>query len=188
MKPSRYIARPGYPRDPAGKLLCRGCGKPVGPGRRTWCGESCVHAYKLRHDGVYLRAQVFKRDRGICAVCGIDAESLRRSSDGWHVRGVWIMDHPAPHYCSNSKLYLDWLRTADSMISVAQARAKELRALGWPSRRRTFWDADHIVEVVNGGGACDLSNIQTLCCLCHRKKTAALRKDLAESKRKTKSE
>lgn len=41
-------------------------------------------------------------------------------------------------------------------------------------RRRSLWDADHIVPVVEGGGECDLSNIRTLCLHCHRVVTAAL--------------
>ncbi len=41
--------------------------------------------------------------------------------------------------------------------------------------RRTLWDADHIIPVVEGGGACDLSNIRTLCVLCHRQVTSELR-------------
>jgi len=41
--------------------------------------------------------------------------------------------------------------------------------------RKTLWDADHIVPVVEGGGECDLSNIRTLCLRCHREVTQALR-------------
>src|SRR5215813_1664329 len=41
--------------------------------------------------------------------------------------------------------------------------------------RRTLWDADHIVPVVEGGGECDLDNIRTLCLICHRRETALLR-------------
>jgi hypothetical protein len=41
--------------------------------------------------------------------------------------------------------------------------------------RRTLWDADHIVPVAEGGGACDLSNIRTLCLICHRDATRQLR-------------
>lgn len=44
--------------------------------------------------------------------------------------------------------------------------------------RRTLWDADHIVPVAEGGGACDLSNIRTLCLICHRRVTAELRSRL----------
>ena len=41
--------------------------------------------------------------------------------------------------------------------------------------RRTLWDADHIIPVVEGGGECDLDNIRTLCLRCHREATAQLR-------------
>lgn len=44
--------------------------------------------------------------------------------------------------------------------------------------RKTLWDADHIVAVVEGGGECDLGNIRTLCLLCHRCETQALRRRL----------
>jgi 5-methylcytosine-specific restriction enzyme A len=44
--------------------------------------------------------------------------------------------------------------------------------------RKSLWDADHIVPVVEGGGQCDLSNMRTLCLLCHRTTTAALRERL----------
>lgn len=57
--------------------------------------------------------------------------------------------------------------------------ARRLAALdGWGLRqltRRSLWDADHIVPVVEGGGECDLENIRTLCLRCHRKATAELR-------------
>lgn len=45
-----------------------------------------------------------------------------------------------------------------------------------PPHRRNgpAWDLDHIVEVVDGGGMCGLDNAQTLCCSCHKKKTARL--------------
>jgi 5-methylcytosine-specific restriction enzyme A len=46
--------------------------------------------------------------------------------------------------------------------------------------RRTLWDADHIVPVAEGGGACDLSNIRTLCLICHREATRQLRERLAQ--------
>jgi 5-methylcytosine-specific restriction protein A len=44
--------------------------------------------------------------------------------------------------------------------------------------RKSLWDADHVVPVAEGGGQCDLSNMRTLCLLCHRKATAALRERL----------
>jgi 5-methylcytosine-specific restriction endonuclease McrA len=45
--------------------------------------------------------------------------------------------------------------------------------------RKTLWDADHVLPVAEGGGACDLSNIRTLCLICHREATRQLRERLA---------
>lgn len=33
------------------------------------------------------------------------------------------------------------------------------------------WQADHIIPVSEGGGACDISNFQTICTECHLEKT-----------------
>jgi 5-methylcytosine-specific restriction enzyme A len=55
---------------------------------------------------------------------------------------------------------------------AARTRAKEKWGLGG---RKSLWDADHIVPVVEGGGECDLTNMRTLCLKCHRIHTAGLR-------------
>jgi 5-methylcytosine-specific restriction protein A len=58
------------------------------------------------------------------------------------------------------------------------ARLKARIAWGLPAgavRRKSLWDADHIIPVVEGGGECDLENIRTLCLKCHRLVTAQLR-------------
>lgn len=44
------------------------------------------------------------------------------------------------------------------------------------NHRSTLYDADHIVPVVEGGGGCDVSGVQTLCVWCHRSKTAGMNK------------
>jgi 5-methylcytosine-specific restriction enzyme A len=63
------------------------------------------------------------------------------------------------------------------------ARLRLLQHWGMKTlNRRSLWDADHIVPVVEGGGECDLSNIRTLCLLCHRKATADLRVKRAASR------
>lgn len=71
--------------------------------------------------------------------------------------------------CLNAVRQLKRLRGA--------ARLKAL--LGWGLRagsRKSLWDADHVVPVVEGGGECDLNNLRTLCLKCHRAATAELRK------------
>jgi hypothetical protein len=43
-----------------------------------------------------------------------------------------------------------------------------------------FWDVDHIVSVVEGGGSCGLEGLRTVCAWCHVEETAKLRKRLAK--------
>jgi len=63
------------------------------------------------------------------------------------------------------------------------------KALGWLQThfdigsRRTLWDADHIVPVVEGGGACGLDGYRTLCVWCHKEVTAELAARLAMMRR-----
>ena len=117
---------------------CRWCGATVPPRRFTFCSPGCVHEWRLRTDPGYLRQQVFARDRGVCAQCGIDTEGLRK-------------DKRKLDYIARQQFEKEW------------------------GLRRHFWDADHILAVVEGGGECDLSNIRTLCLKCHRAATAELR-------------
>ena len=62
-------------------------------------------------------------------------------------------------------------------------RAEQMAHWGLKAKlRRSLWDADHIVPVVEGGGECDLLNIRTLCLRCHRAATAALRERIRRAK------
>ena len=64
--------RDELPRGPNGRILCRWFNLETPPGRRTFCSDWCVHEWRLRTDPGYLRDQVFERDKGICAACGLD--------------------------------------------------------------------------------------------------------------------
>ncbi len=88
---------------------CRWCGGEVSGRRITFCSEACVHEWKLRTDPGYLRAEVFERDRGVCAACGIDTEALRRDKrkldyaarkqfekEWGRRRHLWDADHIVP--------------------------------------------------------------------------------------------
>jgi 5-methylcytosine-specific restriction enzyme A len=112
--------------------------------RRTFCSDACVHEWRLRSSGSYLRECVFERDRGVCASCKADTHRARRR----------IMRLPFAE------------------------RMRELRALqsrGVIHRgRKSWWEADHIVPVVEGGDS-NLDNLRTLCIPCHREATRALR-------------
>src|SRR5260370_29777377 len=72
-------AIPGtLPRGENGRPLCRWCNREVPRGRRTFCSQECVHEWRIRTDPSYLREQVLARDRGVCAICGIDTVALRK--------------------------------------------------------------------------------------------------------------
>jgi hypothetical protein len=67
-----------------------------------------------------------------------------------------------------------------AFIELKRSRSRQRQKLlaRWGLKRmnrKSLWDADHIVPVVEGGGECDLANLRTLCLLCHRKQTAELR-------------
>lgn len=112
--------------------------------RRTFCSDACVHEWRLRSSTSYLRECVLERDRGVCAVCGLDTVRLRQS----------VMRLP---------------------FARRMQQIRELIGRGAAVRtRKSWWEADHIVPVVEGGDS-SLDNIRTLCIPCHRTETAALR-------------
>lgn len=143
------------PRGPQGRALCRECGQEVPRGRRSFCSDGCVDAWKWKTDPGFVRRKVFERDRGICADCGLDCQLLAGALAG--LRELTTLGwHGNPR--------------ADITPEIKAITAK----LNCPGRT-TLWDADHVVPVAQGGGGCGLDNYQTLCVWCHRDKTARQR-------------
>ncbi|HEY4050500.1 MAG TPA: HNH endonuclease [Acidobacteriaceae bacterium] len=72
---------------------------------------------------------------------------------------------------------IDTVKAYRALKRSRDSRRQELLAHWGLTRinRRTLWDADHILPVVEGGGECDLENIRTLCLRCHRLSTLELR-------------
>ena len=140
------VDRDSLPKGPNGRALCRWCNLEVPSRRLSFCSDWCVHEWRLRSDPGYLREQVFKRDRGVCAICKCDT------------------------------------RTAYFELKRSRGTHRERLLARWGLTRMTrksLWDADHIVPVIEGGGECDLENLRTLCLICHRQETLALRRRLA---------
>jgi 5-methylcytosine-specific restriction enzyme A len=103
--------RDSLPRGTNGRCLCRWCNLEVPPGRLTFCSEWCVEEWRVRSDPGFLRDKVLERDRGICALCGIDClaelRHLKRLRGAprakaiaeWGLRGrktLWDADHIIP--------------------------------------------------------------------------------------------
>lgn len=60
-------------------------------------------------------------------------------------------------------------------------RWRLFRKLGF-NEGRALWEADHIIEVCNGGET-HLDNMQTLCVPCHKQKTRKMHADRARARR-----
>ena len=70
-------------------------------------------------------------------------------------------------------------RTAyfDLQRSRGTHRIKLLARWGLKSiGRKSLWDADHVIPVVEGGGERDLQSLRTLCLIWHRQQTLELRR------------
>ncbi|HEY7058309.1 MAG TPA: HNH endonuclease [Vicinamibacterales bacterium] len=65
-------------RNEAGEPVCRWCRTVVQRPRRTFCSDGCVHEWKLRSSPHYVRRQVWKRDGGVCRLCGFDVRLAQR--------------------------------------------------------------------------------------------------------------
>lgn len=104
-----------------------------------------------------MRLKVWERDHGVCARCGLDTHALNREiaalRSAISFRTASIAELQAAHQ-----------QTQDLL-----ARHRFPRT--WTSMHggvaRSLWEADHIVPVKDGGGACGLENYRTLCWPCH---------------------
>ena len=136
--PSRRRTKPGgwveRRRGP-----CRWCGAEVPRGRYTFCTPACVHEWKLRTDPGYLRAQVFARDHGVCAQCGLDTEAMRKDKrkldyharrqfeKDWGLRRhLWDADHSIPVAEGGGECDLSNMRTL--CLKCHRAATAALRA------------------------------------------------------------
>lgn len=122
--------------------VCRSCHKPTGS-RKQWHPE-CVNLFRALRNPEELRKLVMLRDNGVCGACGLNC---------WNVE--WLMKHWAKHK----------VRALRKLVGrfYFEANVHEGRV--------TFWDADHIRPVSEGGGLSALLNIKTLCLWCHKRKT-----------------
>lgn len=167
-----------FERAPDGRSLCRWCKKPIdGSKARRWCSKTCVDEYLVRSSAGVARARVFRRDKGVCAGCGLDTgrverilKLLRQRAKGWWTWEWGFRDGgPQP----NHELHLArWERA--QRIAAERYRWRDGLHL---------WEADHIVPVAEGGGSTGLENLRTLCRACHGKESGALRKRLNAARR-----
>lgn len=165
------------PKGPNGRSLCRWCSVEVPKGRRTFCSDDCVHQHKLRSSPQYLRRCVFDRDHGVCSECGRDTVAIEKQLQQRLRQQIAALSPDMRRAYLSNALIRSCMASGAANGRYADVYRDSVDQLGLPlgkRRYRGFWDADHIVPVVEGGGECDLDNIRTLCLLCHRVVTLEL--------------
>jgi 5-methylcytosine-specific restriction protein A len=155
------------PRGPNGERLCRNCKGPMPKGARHNCSAKCSEEWQCKTSPSILRRVIERRDKGVCALCGIDTLALKREYTALRKElkvKAWE-DYPANDVC----------RAFLSHQGIPPGRACS-----------DWWDADHITPVVEGGGECGPEGYRTLCIPCHKDVTAELAARRAVERRRDK--
>lgn len=154
----RHTPTPKPRRRPDGTLGCAWCGGDIPRGRRSWCSQECVHQrYAQSRPRHYLE----QRDHGVCSSCGLDTRACQKLAMRARRLCRWLARrHPLPHREADPL----WRRWFERRFG---------RGLTAVLGRQSWWDADHILPL-SEGGELSAANLRTLCRWCHLRETAAL--------------
>uniref|UniRef100_A0A672VAP5 Zinc finger RANBP2-type containing 3 n=1 Tax=Strigops habroptila TaxID=2489341 RepID=A0A672VAP5_STRHB len=159
--------------DSQGNPLCLSCQRPTAqlePGCQTrpwdtrFCSHACQEDFSIRSSQSYLRTKVFETEHGVCQFCNQNAQEL------------YLSIRDAPKSQRKKLLESSWM----SHLPLGQ-----LNEIITNPTEGQFWQADHIRPVYSGGGQCSLENLQTLCTVCHRERTAQQAKERSQMKRRS---
>ncbi|XP_069081160.1 DNA annealing helicase and endonuclease ZRANB3 isoform X1 [Pleurodeles waltl] len=157
--------------DKEGNPLCLHCQKPtpllsIQGAATAWdtrfCSHKCQEDFSIRSSQAYMRAKVFETEHGICQACHLNAQEL------------YLTVRDAPKSQRKGLLESTWM----SQLSLAQ-----LNEIIRNPTEGLFWQVDHIKPVYGGGGQCSMENLQTLCTVCHKERTAKQAKERSQTKR-----
>ncbi len=147
------------PKNEKGEKVCRNCHGPVAKNKHN-CSKKCSEEWALKTSPGLMRRAVFVRDRGFCAECGADTEGQKNEYRE-------ALKKHRTHYCRP----MEALR----------------KSFGVTASQFHWWEADHILPVIEGGGECGLEGYRTLCISCHKKATKELRGRMSKAKRDAKA-
>ncbi|KAL6115375.1 zranb3 [Pungitius sinensis] len=146
--------------DSEGIPLCLSCQEACPTTGGAWdtrfCSHRCQEEFQLRSSQTYMRSRVLEVEQGVCQHCGLHAHELF----------LKVRDAPPPQ--RKDMLENTWL---------SQLSLKELNGMIRAPVEGDFWQVDHIRPVYSGGGQCSLDNLQTLCTVCHKARTALQAKE-----------
>uniref|UniRef100_A0A8C2WPJ1 Zinc finger, RAN-binding domain containing 3 n=1 Tax=Cyclopterus lumpus TaxID=8103 RepID=A0A8C2WPJ1_CYCLU len=152
--------------DSAGVPLCLSCQGACSATGGAWdtrfCSHRCQEEFQLRSSQTYMRSRVLEAEQGVCQQCGLHAHDLF----------LKVRDAPPSH--RKDMLENTWL---------AQLSLKRLNEMIRAPVEGDFWQVDHIRPVYSGGGQCSLDNLQTLCTVCHKARTAQQAKERSQMRK-----
>ncbi|KAJ1777388.1 hypothetical protein LPJ54_002440 [Coemansia sp. RSA 1824] len=147
-------------RGALGNILCMWCGRECKRSGALFCdsprsqfGDGCEHEHRMRRDGQYVRRQLFLRDGGACARCGIDTHALFTQATECRT-------------LEQRRAMFKQLARQTSPQWLAKAR-RPLESLDYDFTSGMMWEAAHVIDVRHGGGLCGLDGFRTLCTPCH---------------------
>lgn len=156
------------------KKHCTWCAKPVSGRRTRWCGDACISAYCIACNmPEFVDRAVWVRDHGVCCMCGIDTEELKRS----------VYDSVCEDFDRSSRRLTGFAPAKLLHDQYTVRQASDL--LMWLNSHRLY-DIDHIVAVHLGGGVGYLpgiQNLRTLCKICHKHVSAKQTRQRAQEKK-----
>ncbi|XP_007464068.1 PREDICTED: DNA annealing helicase and endonuclease ZRANB3 [Lipotes vexillifer] len=159
--------------DNEGNPLCLHCQQPTCRSKQehkanAWdsrfCSLKCQEEFWIRSNNSYLRAKVFEIEHGVCQLCNLNAQELFL-----HLRD-------APKSQRKNLLDITW---------TSKLPLEQLNEMIRNPGEGHFWQVDHIKPVSGGGGQCSLDNLQTLCTICHKERTARQAKERSQVRRQS---
>ncbi|XP_076579615.1 DNA annealing helicase and endonuclease ZRANB3 isoform X1 [Chaetodon auriga] len=152
--------------DSEGVPLCLSCQQACHTTGGAWdtrfCSHRCQEEFQLRTSQTYMRSRVLEAEQGICQHCGL------------HAHDLFLKVRVAPPAQRKEMLENTWL---------AQLSVKQLNEMIRAPVEGDFWQVDHIRPVYSGGGQCTLDNLQTLCTVCHKARTAQQAKERSQMRK-----
>ncbi|XP_029790527.1 DNA annealing helicase and endonuclease ZRANB3 [Suricata suricatta] len=159
--------------DNAGNPLCLHCQQPtcqtkqeskVNAWESRFCSLKCQEEFWIRSNNNYLRAKVFEIEHGVCQQCNLNAQEL------------FLRLRDAPKSQRKTLLDISW---------ISKLPLEQLNEMIRNPGEGHFWQVDHIRPVSGGGGQCSLDNLQTLCTVCHKERTARQAKERSQGRRQS---
>lgn len=148
------------------KRQCTWCGTHVPKNRRLWCSSACVAEYFARQPSTCSRV-AYIRDRGICQLCGIDANRILSLLMRLHSGPPGVLSGYL-HHLQQLGFFSKHPRVACNGFALLQSLQ--------------LMQADHIIPVCEGGGLCTVDNYRTVCVPCHKRITRELNQKRARQK------